>query len=405
MRVAVDARSLDAPAGSTLRQARGISRHALGVLQGLVDGHPEDEWHLVTAARGTADGAPPVTGPSVHWHRRRLPSQLAYGAQAVGRGRMDRMLPERPDVAWLPAPAPVALSAGVPYVLTVHDLSFEQRPGDFTAYERVWQRAARPRELARGAAAVLAVSDATAAEVAERWQIAPEVVTVVRPGLAAPSRPSDEEIAETTARHGLAGPYVLFVGALEPRKGLEVLTRAWGTVCQERGVAAGGQAHGEAAYGAGARGELAQLAVVGQGRLSGDLAGPGVRLLGRVPEAELWRLYAGARLLVLPSLLEGFGFPPLEAAALGTPSVLSDLPALREVLGPDGARWVPPGDIAALAVALSDLLGDASRRRAIATVAKAAVAQLDSRHAAETVHTALHRAASQRRDPRKPTSP
>jgi glycosyltransferase involved in cell wall biosynthesis len=74
-------------------------------------------------------------------------------------------------------------------------------------------------------------------------------------------------------------------------------------------------------------------------------------MLGHVDDAQLHGLYAGALAVVLPSRLEGYGLPPREAAAHGTPSVVSDLPALRL----PGTLRVPPGDAGALARALAVL--------------------------------------------------
>ncbi len=82
---------------------------------------------------------------------------------------------------------------------------------------------------------------------------------------------------------------------------------------------------------------------------------------GRVDDAELAALYAGARATVLPSHLEGFGFTPLESLAAGTPVVVSDLPVLRETLG-DAAVFVPPGDSGALAAAIRAVVDDARLR-------------------------------------------
>ena len=98
------------------------------------------------------------------------------------------------------------------------------------------------------------------------------------------------------------------MGALEPRKAPEVLGRAFAT--------------------ARARGLDADLVVAGSGRLAGAIAGPGVHLVGAVDDARLKALYAHALALVMPSWLEGFGLPPLEAAAHGVPAVVTDLPGL-----------------------------------------------------------------------------
>jgi glycosyltransferase involved in cell wall biosynthesis len=189
-------------------------------------------------------------------------------------------------------------------VLTVHDRSWERRPQDFSAYERAWHAVARPRALARGAAAVTADCHAVAAELHAEWGVH---AAVVSPGISAlPATPR-------------AGRYLLFVGAHDPRKALDVLTAA----------------HASAQ----ARGLDAELVVVGDG-------------LRRVDDAELAALYAGALAVVAPSYLEGFGLPPLEAAAHGTPAVVSDLACFAETLG-DAALRVPVGDADALADAIA----------------------------------------------------
>src|SRR3954452_6605380 len=112
------------------------------------------------------------------------------------------MLCDGADVVWIPAPAPVA-PGRAPYVLTIHDLSFEDRPRDFTAYERLWHRLARPGRLAGNARRVIAVSEATAAQPARRHPRA----TVILSGVA--------HLSHAPPPQG-APAYFLSVGALEP---------------------------------------------------------------------------------------------------------------------------------------------------------------------------------------------
>src|SRR3954469_19730132 len=233
----------------------------------------------------------------------------------VGRSRFGAL---GGDVTGLPAPRPVPVRG--PYVLTVHDLSWEERPGDFTPYERAWHAAMRPRRLARHAAGVVCPADVTRRALASRWGVDAVVV------------PQGVEAAVDGASARRERPYVLFVGALEPRKAPELLLGA----------------HARAR----ARGLDADLVLAGQGRLAPRLDGrPGVTVLGRVSDAELDALYRGALALVLPSWQEGYGLPPLEALARGTPSVGSALPVFDETLGAAALRF-PPGDAAALADAL-----------------------------------------------------
>src|SRR4051794_39507580 len=234
MRVGVDARHLTA--------ARGVARYTRALLGALAAAHPEDEWLAFVPGR---DPVPDVPA-GVRLVRHRLPGRVLFGAAAVvRRPRLDRLVGGA-DVVWAPAPAPLAVSGGVPLVLTVHDRSFEERPGDFTRYERLWHRLARPRALAARADAVVCDADAVRAELADAWGVR---ATVVAPGTL--------EVPPPAPRGGGGGapPYLLFVGALEPRKGPDVLADAYAR--------------------ARARGLDADLVVVGDGRVA--IGGPGVR--------------------------------------------------------------------------------------------------------------------------------
>src|SRR5918999_2194878 len=139
VRVAVDGRSLRPGAA----HRRGVARYLRCLLEALAAGGQEDELVVVVAG---ADEPSEFTGPGVQLVRSRVPGRVLFGTAAlVGRPRLDR-LAGGCDVVWAPAAAPLAVSDGVPLVLTVHDLSFEE-PADFTRYERLWHRLARPERL------------------------------------------------------------------------------------------------------------------------------------------------------------------------------------------------------------------------------------------------------------------
>ena len=130
----------------------------------------------------------------------------------------------------------------------------------------------------------------------------------------------------------------------------------------------------------------------GEGRLAGSLDGDGVSLLGRVSDAQLDALYRGARALVMPSLLEGYGLPVREALARGTPAVLSDLP----VFGPEldaAVLRVAPGDEAALTAALLAIEREDGLRARLAAAAPGAVAGLSWDVAARRTRAVLAAAA------------
>jgi glycosyltransferase involved in cell wall biosynthesis len=325
MRVGVDARALLA--------GRGVARFTRGLLAALAEGFGADEWVAFVPGRA------PVASvhPRVAIVRHRLGGRALFGAAAIARRPTLAALAGGADVVWLPAPAPVA--PGAPYVLTVHDRSWERRPHDFSAYERAWHALARPRALARGAAAITADTHAVAAELQAAWGVR---AAVVSPGVdVVPAQPR-------------AGRYLLYVGAREPRKGVDVLEAA----------------HARAQ----AQGLDAELVLVGGAR--------------RVDDAELAALYAGALAVVQPSYLEGFGLPPLEAAAHGTPAVVSDLPCFAETLA-DAALRVPPGDADALAAALLRIGGDEELRARLGAAARERAAAYTWERAAGALHALL----------------
>jgi glycosyltransferase involved in cell wall biosynthesis len=331
MKVGVDARALLA--------GRGVARFTRGLLAALAERFEGDEWLAFVPGRAPVE---PVH-PGVALVRHRVGGRALFGAAALARRPTLAALAGGADVVWLPAPAPVA--PGAPYVLTVHDRSWERRPHDFSAYERAWHALARPRALAREAAAVTADTHAVATELLAAWGVS---ATVVSPGVTAlPAQPRP-------------GRYLLYVGAREPRKGLDVLA----------------DAHARAR----ARGLDAELVLVGDGGR-------------RVDDAELAALYAGALAVVQPSYLEGFGLPPLEAAAHGTPAVVSDLPCFAETLG-DAAVRVAPGDAEALAQALLRIAGDEELRARLGTAARERAAAYTWDRAAQAMHALLAEAAA-----------
>lgn len=240
-----------------------------------------------------------------------------------------------------------------PAVVTVHDLTFLRHPEFLTEESRRYYGQVH-RSLGQ-AAAVIAVSRHTAAEIAALTATPAAKVRVVPNAVHPRFRPAGDAAADRavwTAHDLMADghlrPYVLFVSTIEPRKNLATLLRAFDLLRRTDP-------------------ELRLVLAGAEGWLSGsvhDLArdlglGDSARFLGRVADEELPALYRGARLLAHPALDEGFGLPVAEALASGTPVVASRAGSLPEIAG-DAALLLDPLDLGAWAHAMARLLDDAA---------------------------------------------
>lgn len=262
---------------------------------------------------------------------------------------------EKPVPSWLIGEADVVHATnfvlpptgGRPGVVTIHDLSF-LRDDVFPGGERL--RDLVPWSLER-ARVVLVPSEAIKVELCSRYSYPTDRVAVTPEGVS-PLFFGATPLSELAlGGMGIPGRFVLAVGTIEPRKNLSLLLAAWSAI----------------------RRELADWSLV--------LAGPqgwgpelpateGVILLGYVAEETLPGLMAAADIFCYPSHYEGFGLPPLEAMATGTPCVAARYSAAEEVLA-DGAALVDPGDRDQLATALLSLASDEARRRSLALTGRA----------------------------------
>jgi len=356
VRVAFDARHLQ-----TVARVRGIGRYSRNLLAAFARRAPRDvEWVLLRLANfAPADGGalPPHRDIATRRLRRPELSMLALDPlllplELAGSG------------ADLYHSVQLSLPAlrRIPAVVTIHDLAPLIWPDYYLRlpYARLghaWQYA-----LARGADAVIAVSEATKADVVERLGVPAERVTVIPEAVDADFAPPSREEGRRVARErfGVPGRYVLYVGQFDPRKNVGGLLRVFARAAE------------------GDR-ELRLVVVGALGKhasgLRAALAGPRVPrerviVTGFVEDATLAALYAGAECLLHAAFLEGFGLTPLESLAAGTPVVGYAGGAVGEVVG-DAGLLVRSGDEASLGDALVRILADDALRAACASRARA----------------------------------
>lgn len=270
------------------------------------------------------------------------------------------------------------LAARVPVVVTLHDATFFSHPEVHSALKRrfftTWSRVS----LGRAAAAIVP-SRATRDELLRWVHPKRDRMTVAYHGVdtAVFHPPTHAQLASATARIGATGPWIAFLGTIEPRKNVGNLVRAFDELAAElpdlRLVLIGGS------------GWDAEV----DGILASARAKERILRLGFVDDADLAGLLGGAAAVAYPSLGEGFGLPVLEAMASGAPVVTTPFLALPEV-GGDVAVYSQP-DAPALASALRDLISEAGGDRRERGIARAR--EFSWAASAET-HLAVFRAAA-----------
>jgi glycosyltransferase involved in cell wall biosynthesis len=371
-RVLVDATAVPADRGGVGRYVDGLLG-ALGAANAdlaVVCQRADAERYAQVAPQATV-----VPGPPAIAHR---PARLAW--EQTGLPLVAQQLAV--DVIHSPHYT-MPLRAGRPVVVTIHDATFFTAPDDIAAVKGTFFRSAI-RTALRRATRVIVPSKATRDELVRVLDADPTLLDVayhgVDPQLFHP--PTESDKARIAARLGIRGEYVAFLGVLEPRKNVPALIRGWVEAVGWRDdppalVLAGGRGWDEDVDAAVAE-VPAHLRVVRPGYLR---------------FADLPGYLGGATVVAFPSHGEGFGLPVLEAMACGTPVLTTQRLSLPEV-GGDAVAYTEP-DAASIGAALSALLDDAARRRALGDAALARAQEFTWAASAEAHLASYARAVSQ----------
>jgi glycosyltransferase involved in cell wall biosynthesis len=275
-----------------------------------------------------------------------------------------------------------------PSVVTIHDcihLMFPQylpnRLASTYARALMWNATHR-------ASHVLTVSEASKRDILRFFRIPPDRITVVPNALDARfgTAPADEDLARVRERFQLHDPFVLYVGNIKPHKNVERLIEAFalvrtGPLTQVKLLIIGD--------------EISKYPILRRAVHRLKLH-KHVRFLGFVDDRTLAALYRLATVFAFPSLYEGFGLPPLEAMASGTPVVTSNVSSLPEVVG-DAAMLVNPEDVSAIAHGLRKVLLDEDLRARMRARGLARAAEFSWSRSVATIHRIYTEAAARRR--------
>ncbi|MCC7355734.1 MAG: glycosyltransferase family 4 protein [Anaerolineae bacterium] len=323
MRIAIDTQS-------TLGRKTGIGLYTANLLRALRRVAPEHEY--VELSWGRTEEL--RTDRRLRWEQWELPRRVrAARAQVL-------------HLTGFGAP----IRRPCPTVLTVHDLIGYLFPANLPPVARFYWARWLPFSV-RFAGRIIADSEHTRGDLQRLLSIQEERITVIPLAADERFRPITDPVvrADVRDRYDLPSSFILYVGTLEPRKGLDTLVNAFAAL-------AGDFPH--ALVIAGKKGWYTlplfrQVEALGLRHR--------IRFTDYVDDADLPVVYNLADIFVFPSRYEGFGLPPLEAMACGVPVVSSNAASLPEVVG-DAGVLVSPDNVEALAAAMRQLLVNEAQR-------------------------------------------
>ena len=264
-------------------------------------------------------------------------------------------------------------------VMTVHDLFYIEHPEWFSKAFTAWYGWLIPR-LVDKVAYVIANSHYTRERVLERYNLPEDKVVLCHFAQSERYKPAPTEaVNRFRETQGLPTRYLLYIGAIEPRKNLSTLLAAWSrTLAREQGVTlvvVGG---------------VAPRSVYKTRNLdTAALEDPSVYRMSYVAEEKLPLLYQGAEAFVFPSLAEGFGLTLLEAMACGTPVICSNTTAMPETAG-GAARLVPPLEVEAWVEAIDSVVSDFELRQHMRSAGIKRASEFSWSSSAEIVRNVLN---------------
>src|SRR5215472_7939730 len=342
LHVAVDGYGLSRPRA-------GVGVYTREILHAMAVDRPDCRMTVFTPEGAAApEGSPNIA-------TRPLPSTRLVGRHLQWPGRIRAL---RPNAFFGPAGVLPLRDVGCPTVITVHDLAIYKRRDWFPAGQPLSTGWIVPRSL-RGADRLIAVSQNTARDLQALFGVPSARIAVVHEGVSRAFRPlGAEDLAEARAKLKLPERFILFVSTIEPRKNLGTLLEAWAMMRDRPDLVVVG--------GLGCRYERIRVQM--------ERMGPQLHHLQGLDPVQLPAVYNLALVLAHPAWYEGFGLPPLEAMACGTPVVVSDRSSLPEVVG-DAGLIAPADSPEAWRQALEAVAGDAGlaadlRRRGILRAAE-----------------------------------
>ncbi len=288
---------------------------------------------------------------NVHYIESRYPNKIFNLALTLKLIKIDQFIPVKIDCWYAPNLNFFNLSSTIPYILTIHDLSFKLFPEFYTAKQNFWHKIIGSKRQCQSAKLIIVPSANTKRDLMNYYEIPKEKIEVIYPGvndnfsLTNPNLAADK--TRVLNRYGLPENFILFLGSIEPRKNITTIIKAYEKLPLEITakysliiVGAPGWKNKEI-YDTATKSPLAS----------------NIKFIGYIAAEDKPIFYSLSSLFIFDSFYEGFGFPLIEAMRMGTPTIAANRASLPEIT--DNASYlVNPNKISDLSQAMKILLTD-----------------------------------------------
>lgn len=339
MKIGIDARCL------CEEKYSGISEYTHNLVKHLLKIDNQNQYFLFYNS-AKASFVPEFSHPNVTYKGFKYPNKIFNLAIRFFKvAALDKML-GGVDVFITPTFLFTNLSKDCKKLLIIHDLSFEIYPEFFTAKRRLWHTLIGPKKISRQADEIIAISDNTKNDIIKIYGVEEDKIKVLHNGI---NEMYFKEVSSAVKdkvqeKYNLPKEYIFYLGNLEPRKNIESLLLAFEKIKNQniQLVIAGSQAW-----------KYNKIYKIWQKSPAKDR----IKFLGYVDSDDKPALYSLAKLFVYPSIYEGFGLPPIESMACGTPVVSSFTSSLVESVGNAGLL-IDPNNYNDLAKTIDKFLSD-----------------------------------------------
>ncbi len=343
MKIAVDLRSLSSG------QFTGVENYALNLLDALLALDKKNSYILFYNSLGNGKTLD-LNFINSTTKLTRYPNRLLNLALMARATTLEKVIGDF-DCLFMPNLNQFNIAPSARLALTVHDLSPVVTPEFYDVKRRMWHKFLNYKRAFGRANVIFAVSEYTKNDLIRIFGISPEKIKVAYPGINNNDFRPDigiSRLRQVRNIYGLPGEFILFLNTIEPRKNLAGLLSAFERTAGESSLVIMGR-----------RGWKYKAVMQS---IKNSKKSAKIKYIGYADEKDKPAIIKLAKMLVYPSFYEGFGFGPLEAMAVGTPVIVSQVTALPEVSG-DAALLVNPYDTGSITTAVEALLKDENLRR------------------------------------------